>query len=151
MLIVLLILLIVGSVACAIIGYKTNEDGWYVVSVMPCGLFAFGLLIAVIVGISIVATTDVTEQRIEMYQEENLKMETSMAEAIEKYMEQEYSIFVEISPEEAQTFLIAYPELQSSELVKYQIETIKLNNEQIKQARNELLNIDIWKFVLYFG
>lgn len=110
MLIVLLVLFIAGTVTCAIVGHNTDSEGWYITSV-PCGFIAFGLLIATIVGIATVANTDVNEKRIEIYQQENLKMETSMAEAIEKYMEHEYQIFVEISPDEAQTFLIAYPEL----------------------------------------
>lgn len=152
MLIVLLVLFIAGAITCAIVGNNKgySNEGWYA-SAIICIICAFILLIVIIVAIAKVASADVNEKRIEMYQQENLKMETSMAEAIEKYMEHEYQIFVEISPDEAQTFLIAYPEIQSSELVKYQMETIKTNNEQIKQAQNELLNIDIWKFVLYFG
>lgn len=149
MLTVFLVLIIIGIVFLII--YFKDSD-YFLAGMLVCSIFGLFVLIFDLIAIGFIANIKVQEQKIEMYQEENSKMETSIAGAIEKYLEHEYDIFVEISPpDETQTFLIAYPELQSSELVKYQLETIKTNNDQIKVLKNELLDVKIWKFLVYFG
>ena len=93
--------------------------------------------------------------KIEMYQEENNNIETTIAETVKDYMKYEENI-VNKSSESIKNINIVlltqlYPELKSSELVNKQIEVYVNNNEKIKQLKEEKINIDIFKWWVYFG
>ena len=150
MLTLLFILFLALGIVSTIVLCKTNEEG-YMGGMFVGYVIAFCLLISLVVGIAIIGSVKVQENKLAMYQEENAKLETQIADAVEQYLEHEKQIFVEINPQQVNTYLVAYPELQGSELVKYQLETIQTNNEQIKLLKNDILDVGTWKFLIYFG
>ncbi len=92
-----------------------------------------------------------TDQKIQMYQEENEKIEEDVNVIITQYMEHENETF-DMSKIESSTVLIQmYPELKSNELVSKQIDIYNENNKKIKKLRLEKIKNQKAKFYLYFG
>lgn len=92
-----------------------------------------------------------TDQKIQMYQEENEKIEEDINVIITQYMEHENETF-DMSKIESSTVLIQmYPELKSNELVSKQIDIYNENNKKIKKLKLEKIKNQKAKFYLYFG
>lgn len=92
-----------------------------------------------------------TDQKIQMYQEENEKIEDDVSIIITQYMEHENETF-DMSKIESSTVLIQmYPELKSNELVSKQIDIYNENNKKIKKLKLEKIKNQKAKFYLYFG
>lgn len=92
-----------------------------------------------------------TNQKIQMYQEENEKIEEDVSVIITQYMEHENETF-DMSKIESSTVLIQmYPELKSNELVSKQIDIYNENNKKIKKLKLEKIKNQKAKFYLYFG
>ena len=92
-----------------------------------------------------------TDQKIQMYQEENEKIEEDVNIIITQYMEHENETF-DMSKIESSTVLIQmYPELKSNELVSKQIDIYNENNKKIKKLKLEKIKNQKAKFYLYFG
>lgn len=92
-----------------------------------------------------------TDQKIQMYQEENEKIEEDVNVIITQYMGHENETF-DMSKIESSTVLIQmYPELKSNELVSKQIDIYNENNKKIKKLKLEKIKNQKAKFYLYFG
>lgn len=89
--------------------------------------------------------------KIDMYMQENEKIEAQIAECVTNYQKHEEKIFTEVAPENAITLASLYPELKSDALVKQQINIYIANNEKIKELKNEELNASAFRWWLYFG
>lgn len=149
--IIALAMLVVSIVFCAICCNNGDECfGW------GAGI-GFSAVIFVVIGIALIfgaealATSKKIDAKIEMYTEENTKIELVITETVEKYLEHEYKIYDSLQGEDIQTLLVVYPEINSNELVKHQIEVFIENNNQIKELKNEKINLATWKFLIYFG
>ena len=103
----------------------------------------------VLLIVSIIAST--ADEKIEMYQEENTKIERQISDVIEQYQKYETDIFTELSPESSMTMISLYPELKSDRLVESQIEVYVKNNEQIKYLKEQLISRSVINWWLYFG
>lgn len=119
------------------------------------GGVAVVLIIACLIGLIIlgvcVSKLNVIDDKIAMYEEENNKIETQIAETVKQYQEYEHDIFVEVAPESAVTLVSLYPELKADTLVQKQIEVYVANNEVIKELKASKINGSVLKWWLYFG
>ena len=93
----------------------------------------------------------VIDERINMYQEENTKIEEQIATVVTQYQQHEKDIFTECSPETSMTLVSLYPELKSDTLVQQQITLYVENNKKIKELKEEEINGDVTRWWLYFG
>ena len=154
MLTLLLIIFILVIVGLIILGFvKDDGDVWCGVGV---GLFlssfvVVGLLIAVLIGVHNINTDKRIDAKIQLYTEENARIELMVTDAVETYLEHEYNIYDSLQGENIQTLLVAYPEINSNELVQKQIEIFVENNNQIKKLREKKADLISWKFLVYFG
>lgn len=154
MLIIILLLGIVLIVSGVLI-FKFSEleydngFGWVcsVVGVIWC-ICVFALFIT---GICNLVESRIIDAKIEMYVEENTNIETNVTTAVEKYLEHEFNVFDSLQGEDIQTLLVVYPEINSNELVKRQVEIFVENNNKIKELKEQKLNIEVWKWWVYFG
>lgn len=105
-------------------------------------------LICLSVGVSKLKTVDT---RIEMYQEENTKIEQQIAEVVKQYQEYETDIFTDVTPDSSITLVSLYPELKADTLVQSQIEIYTANNQTIKELREEKIQGSVTRWWLYFG
>lgn len=93
----------------------------------------------------------VIDQKIEMYEQENTKIETQISDMVQQYQEYENGIFTEVAPESAMTLVSLYPELKSDALVQKQIEVYLENNNKIKELKEAKIDGSVKRWWLYFG
>ena len=151
-----MILVIFGAsillgIAMWIIYDKTNAGEWCE-NLGICG-FIFSIIAfitIIILGIH-VKSISVIDYRIEMYKEENARIEQQIADVVEEYQKYETDIFMEVAPESAVTMVSLYPELKSDSLVQAQIEVYVENNKTIKDLKDKQIKGDVYRWWLYFG
>lgn len=129
---------------------RYSADAEYVPVVIGCIVFA-ACIIAAFVLTHELKMLNVIDDKIAMYEEENTKIETQIAEAVKQYQEYEHDIFVEVAPESAVTLVSLYPELKADTLVQKQIEVYIANNEKIKELKESKISGSVMKWWLYFG
>ena len=93
----------------------------------------------------------VLDQKIQMYEEENARIEAQISEAVTQYQAYEKEVFVEVAPESAVTLVALYPELEADTLVQKQVEIYIKNNQTIKGLKEKQINGTVLKWWLYFG
>ena len=114
-------------------------------------IIAIVAFIAFIVLCVKVSGLRVLDQKIQMYEEENARIETQISEAVTQYQAYEKEIFVEVAPESAVTLVALYPELEADTLVQKQVEIYIKNNQTIKGLKEKQINGTVLKWWLYFG
>ena len=99
-----------------------------------------------------VATASTIDDKITMYQEENARIEQDIDRIVEEYMKHEHDTFTDLKTEESSITLVAlFPELKSDSLVQKQLEIYVMNNTQIKQLKEEKINLTKTNWLIYFG
>lgn len=150
MLTLLFIILLATGITFSVLGNIQREESWFFSSIAPYAV-SITAFIAIIVGAVDLSQGRIIDNKIAMYQEENARIETTVTTTVEKYLEHEYQIFDSLQGEDIQTLLVVYPEINSNELVKRQVEIFVENNNKIKELKEQKLNIEVWKFWVYFG
>lgn len=115
---------------------------------IPCVIISAIALISLAISVSGLSVIDT---KIGMYQEENMKIESQIAECVKQYQQYETEIFTEVTPESAVTLVALYPELKSDTLVSKQIDVYLENNQTIKALKKDKINGGVWRWWLYFG
>lgn len=90
------------------------------------------------------------DKKIEIYKEENKKIESDVSIAVSSYQDYENSTFKEII-DNPTVLAVVCPELKSNELVSKQIDLYIKNNQKIKDLKLTKASKDIYEFLLYFG
>ena len=133
---------------------EKKEDAGVEVSIMlvVCVIGAF-VLMFFIFDISIeVATESIIDRKIEMYQEENAKIEEDIDKIVKEYLKHEHDTFADLKAEESSIALVnLFPELKSDTLVQQQLEIYVANNEKIRGLKEEKIDLTRKKWLLYFG
>ncbi len=149
-------IMFIGIIA-SIVGYflYTYNRDWKETlgSVMQTLGIVFASIAAVAFIILLTLSIRVTkvEDRIVMYQEENSKIESQIAEVVNQYQKYEADIFESVSKENAISYITLFPELKSDTLVQKQIETYIANNEKIKELKEAAIMAPVYRWWLYFG
>lgn len=149
----MLILLEVVFLVLIFLGWIFKDDdtriGFWAVgflSVIPCLITTLALIIMLFIypyGV---------DQKIAMYEEENIKIEEKVRNSVKGYMDFENDTLKNlIDTSDLQTLLIKYPDLNSNELVKMEIETYKENSQKIKELKEESVTRHYKAWWLYFG
>ncbi len=151
MLIVLLIICVIMIIAPLFLcEYPEDNPTTWIGSI---GSVAIIIVMAVMIDGIIGERT--INQRIEMHQEENKNIETTITQTVKDYMKYEKDIISDSSDNLNNVNIVLltqlYPDLKSNELVNKQIEIYINNNEKIKSLKEEKINIDIYKWWVYFG
>lgn len=142
----LILLFVIFAVLTVLsIAHDWDEAGSVAVVITFCcllGIFIFGYQ---------VSQGSVIQDKIDMYTEENQKIESDIAMLVEKYMSYEGEVMNNASSESAITLVNLYPDLKSSELVAQEIQVHTDNNAKIKQLKEDKINLSVKKWWLYFG
>ncbi|MBO5909356.1 MAG: hypothetical protein J6Q67_06245 [Clostridia bacterium] len=153
-----MLLVILGAsialIILAIVGYILWDwDGLAFGITVFAVCILIGCIIALIfVGVS-VSELPVLDDRIAMYQEENEKIESQIAEVVAQYQKYENDIFTNVAEnnEDAMFLVTLYPDLKSDTLVAKQIEIYTDNNQKIKEIKEQQIYGKVFKWWLYFG
>lgn len=152
MILVILAVAIILTVVGAIIFEKSFDFEFLGGCIITTGIVL--LIISFIVTICLllcVSDLFVIDQKIEMYEEENARIESQLAETVAQYQQYEKEIFTEVSPESSVQLVSMYPELKADTLVQKQIETYVANNNTIKELKAEKISGKVYRWWLYFG
>ena len=131
--------------------YGACKDALEAVTLM-FGAFSVivGFIAAVFISIEVADSLPIDE-KIAMYEEENVKIEAQVADIVERYMEYETETF-DIKADDSYIVIASlYPELKSNTLVESQIEVYVKNNDKIKELKEARIGSSIARWWLYFG
>lgn len=148
MIIITMILTIMATIVCRIMNENGN-DGWCVTS--GAGAVIFGIIDLILIGFVIIGGINMitVDQKIDMFQEENTKIEEQITTIVNSYKGYEKETISNIA--EMEVLMIKFPELKTSDLVKTQMNVYIENNKKIKQLKEIKIETKITKWLLYFG
>lgn len=150
----LILLLVVSLVAIGIGIFMvscTSCDEGGVVVILIGAIFAVVFFIIICIHAPEVAKESIFDEKIAMYEEENQKIEQEIDRIVEEYLKHEKDTYIDLKAEESPITLVTlFPELKSNELVQQQIAIYVANREEIKQLKEEKIDLQIWKWALYF-
>ena len=140
-------------IAGLILTYKSIYEEWLYYTLNGVGGVICSISLIVIICLSVfVSEGKVIDQKITLYEEENIKIEQQVATVVESYMAHEQETFDKIAIDGDPTFAITiFPELKSNELVNSQIQLYQANNSKIKELKAQKIGIELGKWWLYFG
>ena len=148
--------LFVISLAILIVGIVLGVcNDWY--DAPPYVLTIVGIIAVLVTGIwdcvqiQKLATADIIDQKIAMYEEENSEIEAQIDLLVKRYMEFEKETYDSLKSESTMTLVSLFPELKSDELVMKQIEIYQKNWAKIKSLKEEKLDLAKAKWQVYFG
>ena len=151
----MLILILVVGIALFVGGwiYDTNHS-W---SMGGVGMMVLGAIISVVVGVGILAIAiglteiNATPKQIEVLREQNQKIENQINSIVENYLTHESETYEKLTPDNAETFAIAYPQLSSNETVQKQMSLYIENNAKITDLKLGMCYKSVYEWWLYFG
>jgi hypothetical protein len=160
----MILALLVISLALLICGYvefkKHHKDGKSLedsfpggVRIIVSGILSVGCIIAILVlSNNLYSARFVAAREAVVYSDQNKKIESQIALAVESYMSFEKGTYIELKPgSDILLTLSAYPDLKSNELVSKQVDVYIKNNATISSLRIEQVNASLYAFWLYFG
>lgn len=150
----LLIFLALGIaiLAIGIFGYANNwNENVYITLNLISGIILIITTIAIISVCSGYSERFVIDEKIEMYRQENSRIEEQMAVVVNEYMGYESETLKDFKNESTITLISLYPELKSNELVAKRLETYQNNYEKIVKLESKRLDMKIYAWWLFFG
>ena len=149
----MLIIVILFTILAIYLCKKTIDDYIIIGCASGTGAIVFGIIGLIMIGFIIYYMSNgiIASNKIEMYQEENNQIQDSIDTIVSKYMNYENSILKEFKSESPVTYVSLYPQLQSDELVKKQIDLYISNNNKIKELKEQKIEMKIGQWLLYFG
>lgn len=92
------------------------------------------------------------DKKIDMYTQENAEIEQKVKTTVQAYKDYEQETYKNlIESADLQTLLIKYPELNSNELVKKEIEIYISNNDKIKSLKEQKIDKKLIGWWLFFN
>ncbi len=154
MLTLLFIIALAFMIVFIVLGNNTqkHDDIGFFVGALLAGFIALGLLISVVYqSYQVFCRANTIQTQIEMYEEENSKIEEKINTVVQDYLEHEKETYKDIKPENVIAALSLFPELNSSELVKKEIEIYQSNEKKLIELKEEqITGIPMARYLLYF-
>lgn len=144
------LLMIIGGIILCHIGFDLEDILVPIFEIVGVVIFVCSVIVLIVL-INDVKQLDITDKKIQMYQEENNKIESDIDLLVKQYIEYEKDTFKKTENENSMALVSLYPELKSNELVQEQIKVYTDNNYQIKKLREKKLDYQLSKWWLYFG
>lgn len=92
------------------------------------------------------------DKKIDMYMQENAEIEQKVKATVQAYTDYEQETYKNlIESADLQILLIKYPELNSNELVKKEIEIYVSNNDKIKSLKEQRIDKKLIGWWLFFN
>lgn len=156
MVILLLVLAILATIGCFMICFK-NDFNSVGIGIFGCigGVVGCFIIISLIICFINVADNVLSykyiDEKITMYEEENTQIENQINVLVKNYMKYESDTYMEFNGNDGISLVSLYPDLKSDELVNKQIEIYTVNNQKIKELKEQKLDFAKDKWWLYFG
>ena len=148
--IIISLLMIIGGIILYYIDFSLEDIVVPILEIVGVIIFVSSLIVFFVL-IDNVKQLNIIDKKIQMYQEENNRIESDIDLLVKQYIEYEKDTFKKIENENSMTLVSLYPELKSNELVQEQIKVYTDNNYQIKKLKEKKLDYQLSKWWLYFG
>ena len=146
----MLTLIFIISIITILILYNASDNDICTIIMFIIGFISF--IIFTVLLVAICSYPYNIDKKIEMYQEENTLIEEKVKNTVMAYMDYEQETYDNlVKNADLQTLLITYPELNSNELVKAQIDTYVQNNNKLKELKEKQIDKSTMAWWLYFG
>ena len=144
-------LIIILSTVVAIVSVKAFEldiDS----DALPAVIAAIAFIGAFVMFTMLIFYPYTVDKKILMYEEENKKIEEKVKDTVRVYMNYEQETYNNLVKDaDLTTLLVVYPDLNSNELVKSEINVYIENSKTIKEMKSTQLTKSILNWWLYFG
>ena len=151
----MLFLLLFIFIVLFILGVIIDKNSSYDNSIGEfLGWFSLGFILLIMIALTfvIVDYPRNIDEKLNMYQEENQSIELKVKETVKVYMDYEQETYKNlVETTDLTALLIKYPELNSNELVKHEIEIYKSNSDKIKELKEKQIDRSSYNWWLYFG
>lgn len=149
----MLILLLFIFIVLFIVAIVIEETSFGIMGEILGTISFIIIIVTIIIIIGLVADYPRNiDEKLNMYQEENQSIELKVKETIKSYMNYEQETYKNlVETADITTLLIKYPELNSNELVKHEIEIYKNNSDKIKELKEKQIDRSSYNWWLYFG
>ena len=146
----MLTLIFIISIITILILYNASDNDICTIIMFVIGFISFIIFTALVVVICSYPYN--IDKKIAMYQEENTLIEEKVKNTVMAYMDYEQETYDNlVKSADLETLLITYPELNSNELVKSQIDTYVQNNNKLKELKEKQIDKSTMAWWLYFG
>ena len=125
-----------------------DETGWWLVLISGTVL-----VLSLAFGIGIFASYSgafVIDDKIAIYEEENIKIEDRINTIVTEYQNYEQETFSSLKADGVDMVFAMYPELKSNDLVVSQINLYIENNKKIKELKEQKLDYRLMRWALIF-
>ncbi len=151
MLILLLVIFIGLIVTACLLDNNYKTESW----ATGCGVIGTaGTIISMIVLIGIIITYSgicAIPAKVDVLNEQNQNIEQQINIIAENYLDHESETYDKLTPDNAEIFAIAYPQLASNETVKKQMDLYIENNKTITELKLEWCMKPVYSWWIYFG
>lgn len=146
----MLTLIFIISIITILILYNASDNDICTIIMFIIGFISF--IIFTVLLVAICSYPYNIDKKIAMYQEENTLIEEKVKNTVMAYMDYEQETYDNlVKNADLETLLITYPELNSNELVKTQIDTYVQNNNKLKELKEKQIDKSTMAWLLYFG
>ena len=146
----MLTLIFIISIITILILYNASDNDICTIIMFIIGFISF--IIFTVLLVAICSYPHNIDKKIAMYQEENVLIEEKVKNTVMAYIDYEQETYDNlVKNADLQTLLITYPELNSNELVKAQIDTYVQNNNKLKELKEKQIDKSTMAWLLYFG
>ena len=141
------------TIICIVIGVIINKnrygdgDIFYLIGIPSC---VIAVIATIILGICVTSAW-VIDEKINLYETENNKIDNQLCEIVENYKGYEKDTFESLKNKNADTLISLYPELKTDTLVKEQIKIYTNNRKKIIKLKQGKIDIKPLRWWLYFG
>ena len=135
---------------CFLKKHEWAHGGWAtgIVFSAVATVVAFVMLLVAAVQVS---SEKAFNRKIEIYQEENTRLEQSIDSIVQNYLRYETDLYEQFKNESSIVLIQMFPELQGKDLVMQQLAVLQGNNQDIKSLKSRIADLSTWKFWLYCG
>lgn len=133
-----------------VVAFECDDDLGGALLTLAIIVFVVALIATLVLGIQ-VSKLKVLDEQIDMYQEENERIESQIDAAVKQYQEYESGVFADTTVDSSITLVSLYPELKADTLVQEQIKVYMENNATVKRLKSKQINGTVLRWWLYFG
>ena len=141
------------TIICIVIGVIISKnrygggDIFYLIGIPSCIIM---LIVTIMLGVCVTFAWGIDE-KINLYETENNKIDNQLCEIVENYKGYEKDTFESLKNKNADTLISLYPELKTDTLVKEQIKVYTNNRKEIIKLKQEKIDVKPLRWWLYFG
>jgi hypothetical protein len=137
------------------VGYKiywdTEHENAGLAICVPFSAIVVVLAIAALILTILCFDTARIDERIDMYETENAKIEQQLADVVRMYQEYEQETFDKVTEKNVMSYISLYPELKSDSMIEKQMAVYYNNYEKLAELKETQIMAPIYRWWVYFG